>query len=291
MSTVEPTMACWICGSKGLARIRESQLPKAIDSSDFRITDAGYGITAGVFRCEGCGFRQCDMGDVLSFYENMSDEGYEETRDTRSLQARRLLEWVAPHRPSGRLLDIGAGTGILVEEAIKRGFAAAGIEPSRWLSDQAKMRGLPVHHGILPHPELDAAFDIVTLIDVVEHVSDPVALLRQMRDAMKPDGIGVIVTPDVGSWAPRALGWRWWHYRIAHIGYFERSTLELALRQSGLTPVTWSRPVWYLPGDYVARRLSIYLPKSVRPPIPKFLAHLTIPLNLFDSLLVIVRKE
>jgi SAM-dependent methyltransferase len=283
--------SCWICGGPDLTLLRRSQLAKPIDSGDFRITDAGYGITGSIFRCDRCGFRQCgDMGEVLSFYEGMEDQGYEETRAARALQARRLVDQIARHRPAGSLLDIGAGTGILVEEALASGFRAEGIEPSAWLAERAAARGLPVHHGTLPHPGLDRTWDIVTLIDVVEHVTDPLALLNQMRRVMADGGIGVIVTPDVGSWAARLLGWRWWHYRIAHVGYFSRPTLAAALGRAGLKATAWSRPTWYLPGDYVAMRLASYLPAGARPPIPQALARLTVPLNLFDSLLVFVGK-
>jgi 2-polyprenyl-3-methyl-5-hydroxy-6-metoxy-1,4-benzoquinol methylase len=221
----------------------------------------------------------------------MSDEGYEETRDARLFQARKLIRQIKRHRGAGRLLDVGAGSGILVEEAAKGGFEANGIEPSAWLSDRAKSRGLAVQQGVLPHPDIRPGFDVVTLIDVIEHVTDPLGLLRRMREAMADDGIAVIVTPDVRSWAPRLLGWRWWHYRIAHISYFSRATLSLALEHADLEPIAWSRPTWYLPGDYVASRLASYLPAALRPPIPKMLQRVTVPLNLFDSLMVVATSK
>ena len=290
--SADPAMMCWICGSHSFVQIRESKLSKTVNSSDFRITDAGYGITASVFRCLQCSFNQCgDLGEVLSFYEGMSDPGYEQTRDARLFQARKLVNQIKKYCSSGRFLDVGAGSGILVEEAIKSGFQVKGIEPSAWLTDRAKARGLPVHHGTLPNPDIVPGFDVVTLIDVIEHVTNPMGLLREMRDAMADNGIAVIVTPDVRSWAARVLGWNWWHYRIAHISYFSRATLSLALKRAGLTPLSWSRPTWYLPGDYVATRLASYLPRGLRPQAPKVLRRVTVPLNLFDSWLVVARKD
>ena len=105
------------------------------------------------------------------------------------------------------------------------GFAARGIEPSSPLQAIAAQRGLPVTHGVLPNSELPGPFDVVTLIDVIEHVPDPVDLVRRIKSVMAPNGIFVVVTPDVDSVAARLMGWKWWHFRAAHIGYFNRSTL------------------------------------------------------------------
>ena len=67
---------------------------------------------------------------------------------------------ISRHKKAARLLDVGAGSGILVEEALASGFAARGIEPS---SPIAAQRGLPVTHGVLPNSELPGPFDVVTL--------------------------------------------------------------------------------------------------------------------------------
>ena len=284
-------MPCWVCDNDDLVLVKEGNVPSALDSEAFRITDAAYGTTATIYRCPACGFLQCqDLDDVLSFYEEMEDQTYEETRAPRALQARKLIDQIKRWRRSGRLLDVGAGSGILVEEAERAGFAAEGIEPSGWLQRQAVDRGLKVHHGVLPHPEAGGPFDLVTLIDVVEHVPTPVPLLAGLRDVMADDGLAVVVTPDVGSMAARLMGWKWWHYRIAHIGYFNRKTLDRAIRAAGLAPVQVHRPWWYHPGDYLAERAFGYLPRAIRPPVPGFLRRLTVPLNLFDSLMVVCRR-
>ena len=282
---------CWVCSSDRLQLIKESCLPRELDSRAFQITDAHYGLTAAIFRCTGCGFRQCSqLGDVLSFYEEMHDEEYEDTRPWRSLQARKLLRIIASHVPQGRLLDIGAGSGILVEEALKMGYAAEGVEPSRWLWQKAVERRLPIHYGVLPHEGIHSLMDIVCLIDVIEHVSDPLELLCQARSILSDRGIGVLVTPDVGSIAARTLGSKWWHYRIAHIGYFNRKTIALALSKTGFEPIAIYRPSWYFPLDYLLRRLLGYFSLTVPESAGALARQITIPLNLHDSLLVVFRK-
>lgn len=259
-----------------------------------RITDAHYGTVAPLFRCPLCDFRFCPPEEGVSLdrlYAGMEDPEYERTRPQRLFQAARTMEALAPWKPSGRLLDIGAGSGILVEAALRAGYRAEGIDPCAWLCQQAAQRGLTVHQGILPHPSVAGPFDVVVLMDVIEHVTDPLSLLEQAAALLHPEGVGLVITPDVRSLAARLLGFRWWHYRLAHVGYFSRSTLLPALRQSGLEPLLWRRPGWYFPADYLFNRVMRYLPAPIQWKPPRILERITVPLNLGDSLLCLFRKR
>jgi 2-polyprenyl-3-methyl-5-hydroxy-6-metoxy-1,4-benzoquinol methylase len=158
---------------------------------------------------------------------------------------RKVLEVVQKIQPHGRLLDIGAGSGILVEQAIEMGYRAEGIEPSSWLHEIAVHRHLPVHLGSFPNPATSGPFDVITLINVIEHVPNPVELLRNIAESLSPGGTVIVVTPDVGSVAAHILSWKWWHFRVAHIGYFNKRTLLSALDRAGLQPVSMSRPGWF----------------------------------------------
>jgi 2-polyprenyl-3-methyl-5-hydroxy-6-metoxy-1,4-benzoquinol methylase len=282
---------CWVCGGPALVLAKAGNLPPALSADHFKISDSDYGRTADLFRCKTCGFRQAsDLPDVLRFYQDMADDAYEHGRDARSTQARMLVRTVARYCSRGRLLDVGAGSGILVAEAGKMGYEAEGIEPSGPLSALAAKHRLNVHHGVLPMAAVRGPFDVATVIDVIEHVPDPVNLLRSVRSVLAVGGYAAVVTPDVSSLMARVLGARWWHYRIAHIGYFDRHTLTLALRTAGFEPVSVLRPGWYFPAGYLIERIFRYLPRFVRFKIPRRLDDVVVPLNLRDSLLVIARR-
>ncbi len=60
--------------------------------------------------------------------------------------------------------------------------------------------------------------DIITSIDVLEHVFDPVNLLRGINHFLSEDGLAIMVTPDRKTFFASLLRWRWWRYRIAYIG-------------------------------------------------------------------------
>ena len=281
---------CWVCGSAETTLFRGSTIPDKVTADAVAITDANYGATAAIFRCSHCGFLQCsDFADVLSLYEDMEDPEYELTAGPRTLQARKLVELMEKFCPvPARLLDVGAGIGLLLSEAEKRGYQAVGIEPSHWLAGKASKAGLDVHRGVLPHPDVRGPFDAVCLIDVIEHVPDPVGLLRTIRAVMAPAGKIVIVTPDVKSVMARLMGRKWWHFRAAHIGYFDQTTLEKACHAAGLKPVHMSRPRWYFNADYLWDRAMAYLPRRARLKAPQMLARLTVPLNLRNFILFVV---
>ncbi len=282
--------SCWVCGSEQLEIVKCSNIKGPLNSKTFSISDSNYGTTGEIYRCVDCGFLQCSsLENVLSFYENLQDDSYETSRPARALQARKILNTVRRYKPKGRLLDIGAGSGILVEQAIKLGYNAEGIEPAKWLVSKAKEHGLPVHLGILPHPEVRHPYDVVALIDVIEHVPNPINLLSNIHNIVAKDGIVVAVAPDIDSLLARIASWKWWHFRVAHIGYFNRKTFEMLFNKAGFRLIGTSRPTWYFTLDYLLERVNTYLPHIMWIPTKSFFRKITIPLNLRDSMLGIFK--
>jgi SAM-dependent methyltransferase len=285
-------LKCWVCGNNDFTLFKPSDATGRLTSSHFAITNFDYGKTGELQQCNNCGFIQCsDLDEVLNFYEDLEDQEYENTRQERKLQEQRLIKILSNYNSGGRLLDIGAGSGIMVEAALENGYRAMGIEPSRWLQQNAQKRNLPVIQGIFPNNQTQGPFDVITLVDVIEHVTNPANLLNEINNALTENGILVLVTPDVRSIAARILRFRWWHYRFAHIGYFNRKNLSLLLEKTGFHIERISRPSWYFTLHYLGIRFVSFLPKFLRFPIPKFFEKITIPVNLRDSFLVICHKK
>ncbi len=289
---MQECFCCWVCGSTKLRLVKPSNISAPLNSDWFKITDLHYGVTGDIFQCSSCGFMECPtIGEVIGFYQELNDPDYEKGRNERALQMSKVLKFVQQYRTYGRLLDIGAGTGVLVEEALNLGFQAEGVEPSEWLQQQACKRGLPVFRGTVPHAEITGPYDVVTLIDVIEHVDSPIEILEHLHNLMAEEGRGVIVTPDVSSWAARILGWKWWHFRVAHIGYFNRQTLLRALKKVNLYPLAIRRAGWVFTGDYLFDRIKTYLPAFLRIRTPRFLGRVQVPVNLLDSFMIVVAKR
>jgi 2-polyprenyl-3-methyl-5-hydroxy-6-metoxy-1,4-benzoquinol methylase len=285
---------CWVCGGAGLVLRKRSDVA-SVTAADFAISDSHYGRTAAIYQCPACGFLQCsDIGDVAAYYRELEDAAYEASRPERCLQARRLLRRLCAalgrDLQGQRLLDVGAGSGPLVEEARALGADCEGVEPSEWLCARAAEHGLDIHHGVLPHPDIRGEFDLVTLVDVIEHVPDPIRLLREVATAARPGGVVVLVTPDVGSVAARLMGWRWWHFRLAHVGYFSAGTIERLCDRAGLQPFHRQRPGWVLPLSYLAERAGRYVPFGAGASPARWMRSVTVPFNLFDSIMLCARR-
>ncbi|MBU6234368.1 MAG: methyltransferase domain-containing protein [Alphaproteobacteria bacterium] len=292
-TSTQNSHVCRACGHSGLVFLRASTIQGTLNSDHFAITDSDYGTTAALYRCPACALTQCpETDDVLKYYQYLEDPAYEEGHAQRLQQSMRLVGTVLgdmkrAHGQGLKLLDVGAGTGNLVEAAQRNGFDAEGVEPSAWLTQQAKAKGLKVHEGVLPHTAAQGPYDVVMLIDVIEHVTDPLALLRNIRAILKPNGRLYMVTPDASSFFARLLGFKWWHYRIAHISYFNLQNLTTLAGRAGFKITATSRPCWYFSYAYLRERLMQYLPSFLVPPAVGPLKRLTIPLNLRDSLLVV----
>jgi 2-polyprenyl-3-methyl-5-hydroxy-6-metoxy-1,4-benzoquinol methylase len=100
--------------------------------------------------------------------------------------------------PDSRLLDIGCGTGWLADE-----FATyTGIDGSAQAVEQARELGRNVLQGNVdePLPFADEEFDAVVIKDVLEHVADPAALVREARRVLRPEGLLFASSPDAQRW-------------------------------------------------------------------------------------------
>ena len=106
-----------------------------------------------------------------------------------------------------RVLDVGCGTGS-VSRLIRehRHATLVGIEPNADRAAICRERGIEVHSGYLTSGLLATLgqFDAIVFADVLEHLSDPSAMLRLIRPALKPGGVVVASVPNIANWTVRA---------------------------------------------------------------------------------------
>jgi len=162
----------------------------------------------------------------------------------------------------GRLLDVGCALGDFLLEAKASGWDVEGVEISAFAATQARARGLRVATGRLEELDLPAAsFDVITLYDSVEHLTDPVAALAAVRRLLVPGGIVHLVTPNVGGLQARLLQRFWYHYKPGeHLFYFAPRTLRATLEAAGLRWEGSRRSASYLTFTYCFNRMRYYAP-------------------------------
>ena len=121
-----------------------------------------------------------------------------------------------------RLLDVGCSSGTLIKIANNMGIHAEGVEPMPEPVLTAVNSGLRVHKGFIEDLMLpEKSFDIVTLIEVIEHVKDPISLLRACHRVIRPDGLIIIRTGNTDSWTVKFMKGSW-DYFCPAIGSSEK---------------------------------------------------------------------
>jgi len=131
----------------------------------------------------------------------------------------------------GAVLDIGCTVGTFLQAAKDAGWEATGIEPNPLTAKAARARGFTVHEGF--YDEAMAArlpkYDAVHMGDVIEHVLDPVELMKLVRRALKPGGVLFVATPDIDSFVASRLQVK----PREHLVYFTTRSLKLAAEAAG----------------------------------------------------------
>jgi SAM-dependent methyltransferase len=138
----------------------------------------------------------------------------------------------------GRLLDVGCGNGLFLKKMRDLGWQVAGVEPDPKAVQVARnQHGLQVSQGMLMDAGLqENSFDVVTMSHVIEHVPDPIELLRACHRVLKPGGKLVAVTPNIQS-----LGQNWFGESCLaldpprHLYLFSSKSFERCAQQSGFT--------------------------------------------------------
>lgn len=139
--------------------------------------------------------------------------------------------------PAGaaRVLDVGCGSGVLLARMQALGWEVDGVEVDPGAVAAARARGVRVFQGPLAERKFPANhFDAVHSAHVIEHVHDPVALLRECFRILKPGGTLVILTPNLKSWGHRHFGAAWLNLDPPrHLVLFNAPTLRRAAEQTG----------------------------------------------------------
>lgn len=268
---------CNLCGADDAAMIYPSTR-KEDDGDDsgwlaFRCTHSGYGTHPPIVQCQQCGLVYTDPrpdgDDILKTYQAVEDPLYIEEREGRVLTFEHHLKPLErlTGKPDGRpLLDVGAYTGVFVEIAAQHGWDAWGIEPSSWAVEQARSRGLHMVQGTLETVDLpEGCFDVVTMWDVIEHLTDPRSALLEARRLLAADGLLVVHTIDIESLFARVMGPRWPWLMEMHIYYFSRHTLRAMLERCGFQVLDDKPQGRYLRLGYLMNRVGALLPLVGRP--------------------------
>ncbi len=128
----------------------------------------------------------------------------------------------------GNILDIGCGTGFLLSYFDKERWNCFGIEPSPYASNIAKSKGVNIVSKFIEiTAEVIEKFDVIVMLDLVEHVPDINDLINKAYKMLKKDGLLIIGTGNIGSFNAK-IGKSKWNYfgSFEHISFFTTQSIK-----------------------------------------------------------------
>ena len=248
-----------------------------------------------VVKCRRCGLvyvnPQPAQQDLVEHYSN---ETYYKEWLTVQAKARislwhRRLKDIEKYKQKGRLLDIGCGEGMMLKMARDNGWTVQGTEVSRYACRYAREQyGLDVLRGNLEEGDFEeGSFDVVTLWHVLEHLSDPLATLKEARRLLRSDGVLLVETPNVNNHLLRLI-----YYlvrgkkkrlfsadaREKHLFHFSPVTLERIVQKGG-----------FLVMESLPKPYAVSWPKKFIQGLGLAVFHLT-QINIADTVRIHAKK-
>jgi SAM-dependent methyltransferase len=205
-----------------------------------------------VVQCQDCGLcftnpRPCP-DTIGQFYPSVY-------RPHRTPQPRRQSRWVTavkrywhrtpperkvlPWHGEGRLLDFGCGGGSFLQRMQQQGWQVTGVDACAAAVQRVRRElGLHALQGTLPHPELrPGSFDVITMWHSLEHVHQPLTVLREAHRLLAPRGKLLVAVPNIDSLPFRWFGHAWYGLDLPrHLTHFAPATLHVMLERAGFRP-------------------------------------------------------
>ena len=279
-------LLCPLCGSDDY----ETKYEPWVDVSDPQLlygAASGIAGTQHIVECRSCSLLyenpRYEDSVILRGYMESDEAGHDSQYPMR---VRSFLSALKKNRefipdPGSKVLDIGTAGGAFLDAAAEFGYDAWGMEPSAFLVEQGKKRGLQIEQGTIEDNRFEKySFDMVCLWDVIEHLTDPKESLEAIRELLKPNGILLINYPDIGTWQARLFGKKFWWIISVHLTHFSRSTIRDICLRTGYEAIHFRPYFQTLEFGYLADmavHLNVPLARLGRSLLPAFVRRIPIP--------------
>lgn len=208
-----------------------------------------------ILRCPDCGLQmQADIPlDPAALYEEgyYTGEADYAYRDERSRERYDDYVWQARLKsiarfvpPPADFLDVGAAFGGFVGAATRAGYRARGLDISAFAAEEGRKRGRNITQGrLLPGALAPQSADVITLIEVFEHLEQPRAAMTALRETLRPGGLLVVQTANFLGQQARQAGADYHYYLPGHFYYYSTANLRRLFAEFGFSRTWFYRPV------------------------------------------------
>ncbi|MEP3478835.1 MAG: class I SAM-dependent methyltransferase [Fuerstiella sp.] len=175
--------------------------------------------------CKACRYRAAEISSTAGHTKRLYNDNYfsggadgylDYLQDKESLlgRGRWYSHLLAKYGiQNGRLLDVGAAAGVIASGFRSEGWKAEGLEPNQSMVHYGRQQlDLTMHHGSLESMVIDTKFDVISMIQVLAHLTDPAAAFRHASQMTKPGGHWLIKTWNYQSLSARIFRKSWHQY-------------------------------------------------------------------------------
>jgi len=199
-----------------------------------------YEVNTFLYKCRKCDFYfaspQISSELMSQYYKILDSEYYDNNNLNNNLNKQRpnsismVLSILRKYKLKGKVLEIGCGKGYLLNELKKEGiYECFGIEPSPTASKFAMENfGLNIKNELFNGKSaFTFLFDVVILVDVIEHLNNPREVFNNIRRVLKPGGIVIVSTGNINSLNYKLFGKYWGYFRSwEHISFFNKNSIN-----------------------------------------------------------------
>ena len=241
--------ACPCCNSANIAKV--------LSARDHTVSDEIFEI----WQCNNCAVRFTqnapDKIEIVKYYKSENYISHSDTKKgfinslyhyvrKRTLRKKRILIEKNTGLSSGKILDIGGGTGAFLHTMKQAGWEVTGIEPDEKARENAKkLYGLNLQSPEELFNLLPQTFDAITMWHVLEHVHELHEYVSQLKKLLKPTGGLFIAVPNYTSYDAKIYKQFWAGYDVPrHLYHFSPASITKLLMQHGLQ-LKDIKPMWY----------------------------------------------
>ena len=188
-------------------------------------------------KCTHCGMifsQQIPTNESLKIYYGK----YPTSNEMPALLSKRynqLLDHFESYRQTNNILDFGCGNGFLLDEAKKRGWNVYGAEFDDRYVELCRNKGINIRQVPVLPKDFDVKFDVITCIEVIEHLTNPYAEVDLFYSLLRNGGLLYVTTPNFNSLSLKIVGNDWSVVTYPeHLNYFTKSTLEYLCTKNNL---------------------------------------------------------
>jgi len=192
-------------------------------------------------KCKKCGLVKTRGEQNISYKKYHGDEVYKTFEKLfRNIYQKRVNMILKYKKGPGKVLEIGASMGTMLDIFKKIGWEVWGVEPSGSAEVARKKRIKILKNTFEKAKPPKEYFDVVILNHTLEHMKNPVSVLKKVEKVLKTGGIVFVDVPNFGGISARIMGKKWpYILPDEHVFHFTLETLQKVLEKAGFNVVVW----------------------------------------------------